>query len=108
MKPILLAVVLSLGGLFVALSLQDPLAAASLTDSQRAAGYQSVEFEVNGTDCKFCRINVERNLKDVPGVLAAKADMAHHRARVVYDPNVVAPTTLMEAVRGIGVGAALP
>jgi hypothetical protein len=100
MSKIALATAVSLGGLFVALSVRDPLAEATLTVAQRAAGFQSAEIAVSGEDCRFCRINAERILRAVPGVLAAKADMAHHRARVVYNPEMVQPSALESAVRG--------
>ena len=74
---------MGLGALVATLALQDPLAAASLTASQRSAGFRMAEIEVNGEDCRFCRINVERTLKDVAGVKVAKADMAHHRSAYV-------------------------
>src|SRR5450432_2914294 len=87
-------------GLVVFLSLRDPLSAARLTPALRSAGFRSTELEVNGPNCRFCRINVERTLRDLPGVKVAKADMAHHRARVVYDPTIVQPIDLLAALRG--------
>jgi P-type Cu2+ transporter len=102
MSKIALGVALVFSGFFVALAVRDPLAAAALTPAQRAAGFRSVEIEVNGENCRFCRINVEHILKAVAGVKVAKADMAHHRARVVYDPSVVQPATLLGAIRTVG------
>jgi P-type Cu2+ transporter len=101
--PLILA--LGLGGFFALLASQDPLRVATLTSAQRSAGYLSTELEVNGTDCRFCRIHVERTLKEIPGVKVAKADMAHHRARVVYDPALVQPPALLSALRELGLGA---
>ncbi|HUB07467.1 MAG TPA: heavy metal-associated domain-containing protein [Myxococcales bacterium] len=108
MEKVTAVVALVAAGVFVALALRDPLAAADLTAAQRAAGLRSVDIEVNGEDCRFCRINVERTLKSLAGVKVAKADMAHHRARVVYDPAVMRPEDLTAAIRGVGVGARLP
>jgi Cu2+-exporting ATPase len=96
---------LVLGALFGTLALRDPLGAASLTAGQREAGLRSVDLEVNGENCRFCRINVERSLQALSGVRLAKADMAHHRARVVYDPRLVQTEALVAAIRGIGIGA---
>jgi copper chaperone CopZ len=99
MSKVALALALASAAILSALAVQDPLAAASLTPAQRAAGLLSTELVVNGEDCRFCRINVERTLKEVPGVRAAKADMHHHRARVIYDPKVVKPDDLAAALR---------
>jgi copper chaperone CopZ len=94
--------------LLATLALQDPLSVANLTPAEQQAGLRSVQLEVNGANCRFCRIHVERTLRDLPGVKVAKADMARHEARVVYDPNVIQPSGLMAALRGNGVGAGLP
>jgi Cu2+-exporting ATPase len=99
MSKIAVALAIASAAIISMLALQDPLAAASLTPAQRAEGFLSTELVVNGEDCRFCRINVERALKEVPGVRAAKADMHHHRARVVYDPRIVQPDELAAALR---------
>jgi copper chaperone CopZ len=108
MSKAALAGALVAAGFFAALGLHDPLAAATLTSADRAAGLRSTELVVGGQDCRFCRIGIERTLKAVPGVKAAKADMTHHRARVVYDPNLVVPPQLAEAIRESGIGAGAP
>jgi copper chaperone CopZ len=99
MRWIAIGVALTFGTLVTALTLQDPLAAANLTPSERAAGLRSADLEVNGANCRFCRIHLERTLLAVPGVKMAAADMARHRARVVYDPSIVRPADLQEAAR---------
>ena len=99
MGKIALGVALAFGALATVLALQDPLAAGSLTASQRAAGFRSADIEVNGENCRFCRIDIEQALKAVAGVKVAKADMTHHRARVVYDPLIAQPADFVEAVR---------
>ena len=94
-----IAAALGFGALVLALALQDPLAAANLTPSERAAGLRSVDLEVGGANCRFCRIDAERTLSAIPGVKIAKADMSRHEARVVYDPSVVQPSDLVAALR---------
>jgi Cu2+-exporting ATPase len=107
MSRIALALASASAALLIALAARDPLAAANLTSADRAMGLRSVEFEVNGTNCRFCRINVERSLQSLPGVKIAKADMPHHRARVVFDPQTIQAKDLIAAVRDVGVGANL-
>ncbi len=99
-----LAVAVGFAGIFAVLATRDPLAAANLSSAQQAAGFRSVDLEVNGENCRFCRINVERTLKGIAGVKVAKADMGNHRARIVYDPRLVQPSDLAEAVHDVGVG----
>jgi Cu2+-exporting ATPase len=107
MSKIALGMGLVSAALFVSLAFKDPLAVAALTPNERAAGFVSAEIKVNGENCRFCRINVERTLTGIEGVKIAKADMAHHRARVVYDPKLVQPADLTAAIQGFGVSAAL-
>jgi copper chaperone CopZ len=105
MSKLALVLAVSLSGLFVAFSLRDPLAVVSLSSADRAAGYEVIDLPVNGENCRFCRVNVEQTLRGVAGVKAAKADMAHHRARVAYDPAVVQPSALELAIQGASPGA---
>jgi cation transport ATPase len=106
-------------GIFVAyaalvavVSLQDPLGSIKLTPDQRSAGFQVVDIELHGEDCRFCRINVriqvEQALKGLAGVQAAKVDKAHYRARVIYDPTLVQKEDLVVAVRETGFGTPNP
>ncbi len=102
MRWIAIGVTLSLGTLVTALTLQDPLAAANLTAAERVAGLRSTDIEVDGANCRFCRIHLERTLLAVPGVRVAAADMSRHRARIVYDPSIVRPADLQEAAHNGG------
>jgi copper chaperone CopZ len=105
MNRVALGLALALGGTCFALARVNPLAAVALTAAQREAGLRTMDLEINGANCRFCRINVERTLKDMAGVSSARADMSRHRARVIYDPRLVQPNDLVAAVHGIGVGA---
>ena len=108
MSKIAAGISLAYVALLTAVSLQDPLGSIKLTAAQRSAGYQLAEIELHGEDCRFCRINVrinvERALKGLAGVVAAKVDKAHYRARVIYDPAVVQQEDLVAAVRETGFG----
>src|SRR5512137_661456 len=52
--------------------------------------------------CAACARTIELTLKDVPGVRQAGVNYATARATVVFDPAVVAPGGLVEAVRSVG------
>ena len=46
-----------------------------------------VELLIPGMTCAGCMRKVERALSGGPGVLAARANLSQHRARVRYDPD---------------------
>jgi Cu+-exporting ATPase len=51
---------------------------------------------------------VEEVLRGTAGVESARVDLMAHRASVVFDPTLVAPENLVEAIRGAGYDAVLP
>src|SRR5271157_5631902 len=58
--------------------------------------------------CASCQHHVEDALRSTAGVESARVDLMAHRASVVFDPAIVAPQALVEAVRGAGYDAVLP
>lgn len=58
--------------------------------------------------CASCQHHVEQTLRATAGVDSAHVDLMAHRARVVFDPSVVVPEQLVEAIRGAGYDAVLP
>ncbi len=68
----------------------------------------SVSFPVTGMTCAACQARVQRALAGKPGVTAASVNLMTNTAAVDYDPDVLAPSDLVEVVRGTGYGAELP
>jgi len=68
----------------------------------------SVSFPVTGMTCSACQARVQRALAGKPGVASASVNLMTNTAAVDYDPEVVAPSDLIEVVRGTGYGAELP
>jgi Cu+-exporting ATPase len=68
----------------------------------------SVSFPVTGMTCAACQARVQRALAGSPGVASASVNLMTNTAAVDYDPEVVAPSDLVEVVRGTGYGAELP
>jgi P-type Cu+ transporter len=68
----------------------------------------SVAFPVTGMTCAACQARVQRTLAGEPGVIDASVNLVTSSATVRYDPRVITPTRLVEAVRGTGYGAELP
>jgi Cu+-exporting ATPase len=52
--------------------------------------------------CGNCARSVERKLAATPGVKKASIDLEATRATVEYDPDLVKPDALADAVRGLG------
>lgn len=92
----------------------DPQAiAAAVTD----IGYQArlpepavpdgqVDLTIGGMTCASCANRVERALLKQAGVATAAVNLAAERATVSYDPQVVAPSDLVQAVENAGYTAA--
>ncbi len=68
----------------------------------------TVELAVAGMTCAACSARVQRQLEKTPGVREANVNLMTHAARVVYDPVLVSPRDLAEAIVRTGYGAALP
>ena len=58
--------------------------------------------------CASCQHHVEQALRSTTGVESAHVDLMAHRASVVFDPAVAAPSALVDAIRGAGYDAVLP
>ena len=69
---------------------------------------ESLTLPVLGMSCAACQHHVEEALRSTAGVESARVDLMAHRASVVFDPAVAAPTTLVDAIRAAGYDAVLP
>jgi Cu+-exporting ATPase len=68
----------------------------------------TIDLNVSGMTCAACQANVQRALARQPGVTAASVNLMTGKARIVFDPSVVAPPQLVSAIETIGYGAELP
>ena len=57
---------------------------------------------ISGMHCAGCATTVERKLGQVEGVKQARVNLATEKAFVQFDPNLVAPDVLAQAVRDAG------
>ncbi|NOR46703.1 MAG: copper ion binding protein, partial [Methanosarcinaceae archaeon] len=62
------------------------------------------KFKVSGMTCASCSANVERILKKQPGVASASVNLPMEKASVTYDPALITPKQMEEAIIGIGYG----
>jgi Cu+-exporting ATPase len=72
-----------------------------------AAVTDRVELPIAGMTCASCANRVERKLNQLDGVTAT-VNYATEKASVAFDPDVVEPERLVEAVRAAGYDATLP
>lgn len=75
---------------------------ALIASAAAYAGPREVVLEVAGMTCATCPIAVRMALKRVPGVSAARVDLASGTARVAYDDAKTDPTTVAKAATDAG------
>jgi copper chaperone CopZ len=76
------------------------------TPSEQTPGtLETTTLDLQGMHCASCVMRIERSLKKVAGVTDASVNLATNRARVVFDPVVAAPASLIAAVEKAGYGA---
>ena len=67
---------------------------------------RTLKISVGGMTCGNCSRSVERKLAATPGVTKATVDLVNACATVDYDPDVVQPAALANAIRQLGYEAA--
>ncbi|MDY0099771.1 MAG: heavy metal translocating P-type ATPase [Bacteroidales bacterium] len=70
--------------------------------SSAGSGVITRQFPVTGMSCASCVANVEDRLGKQAGVLKSSVNLASEIATVEYDPSVVRPKDLREALNSIG------
>ncbi|MEP6961452.1 MAG: heavy metal translocating P-type ATPase [Acidobacteriota bacterium] len=68
---------------------------------------QTLSIHVGGMTCAACQTHVRKALADTPGVSEAAVNLMSGEATVVFDPELVAPPALLEAIRDTGYDAEL-
>ncbi len=69
---------------------------------------QQVTIPVGGMTCAACQAHVQKALAAQPGVRAASVNLMMASASVTFDPSVIAPGQLVQAIRDTGYEAELP
>lgn len=67
-----------------------------------------ITLSISGMTCAACQSFIQRSLVSSDGVKDATVNLMMHNATVTFDPSLTSPAALVETVRGIGYGAALP
>lgn len=63
---------------------------------------EDITLKVSGMQCSACALNIERTLKKLEGVASASVNLPMARAYVSYDPALVGPKEIEDAIEAIG------
>ena len=72
------------------------------------AAVSRITIPVGGMTCAACQSHVEKALTKQPGVATATVNLMMGNAAVVFDPSVIKPEALVDAIRDTGYEASLP
>ena len=73
-----------------------------------AAPAAQVTLPVDGMTCAACQSHVQRALRTTPGVNEATVNLMMHSATISFDPRVLSPQTLVDAINETGYESRLP
>ncbi len=66
------------------------------------SGLAHLQVKLGGLHCSFCVGTIEKALTRRDGVGAVSVSLAHSEGLVEYDPDVIAPSGIVETLRDIG------
>lgn len=70
-----------------------------------ASGSGTLHLAITGMSCAACSARIERVLRALEGVAEASVNLAAESASVTYDPTVLRPPALIQAIADAGFGA---
>ncbi len=73
-----------------------------IAETEATGSTTRLTLPVEGMSCAGCSAAVQRRLDQLDGVVEASVNLATHRATVTYDPSLLGPGELAEAVRAAG------
>ncbi len=73
-----------------------------MTEAQKEREQSRIGFTVTGMSCAACSARLEKGLSGMPGVSAARVNLATEKATVDYDPALVKPEQMVEKVKQFG------
>jgi Cu+-exporting ATPase len=65
-----------------------------------------ITLPITGMTCANCAMNIERNVKKLPGVQEANVNFATEQASVTFDPEKMPVTNILDKIQDIGYGVA--
>jgi P-type Cu2+ transporter len=72
--------------------------------AEEYAQSRTLFLTIQGINCPNCATRVYNGLASLPGVTEAEVNQLSSQARVVFNPDLVSPSTLLDAVAQAGDG----
>ncbi|HVT17237.1 MAG TPA: heavy-metal-associated domain-containing protein [Thermoanaerobaculia bacterium] len=79
----------------------------ALAAEEKTATTVTSVFKVEGMTCGGCEAGVRMKVKKLAGVERVEASYQAKRARVSYDPKIVTPRRIIDAIKDLGYSAEL-
>ena len=76
-----------------------------LTEDAGCDGHREMRLLLQGLRCAGCAGAIERLLSGLAGVVQAEVNFSNHRARLQFDPTVVRPSEILQALQHAGYDA---
>lgn len=70
--------------------------------SGQKAGLKEITLGVSGMTCSACALNIEKVLKEKEGVDSVIVNLELGRAKVSFEPSLISPQEIEEAIESIG------
>ena len=70
--------------------------------SGQKAGHKEITLGVSGMTCSACALNIEKVLKKKEGVDSVAVNLELGRAKVSFEPSLISPQEIGEAIESIG------
>ncbi|HWQ44581.1 MAG TPA: heavy metal translocating P-type ATPase [Methanosarcina barkeri] len=70
--------------------------------SSPKTGIKEITLGVSGMTCSACALNIEKILTKKEGVDSAAVNLELGRAKVIFEPSIVSPKEIEEAIESIG------
>jgi copper chaperone CopZ len=74
----------------------------SKTNVNKSVSERKETFDVSGLSCSSCANTVQRTLSRLEGIKSADVNFSASSATVEYDPTIVSPDQMQEAVEKVG------
>ncbi len=70
--------------------------------SDQKTGLKEITLGVSGMTCSACALNIEKVLKKKEGVASVTVNLELGRAKVSFEPSLISPREIEEAIESIG------
>uniref|UniRef100_A0A3P8TSD7 P-type Cu(+) transporter n=1 Tax=Amphiprion percula TaxID=161767 RepID=A0A3P8TSD7_AMPPE len=77
------------------------------TQGRNSEVHSKCYIQIGGMTCASCVSNIERNLKNEPGIYSVLVALMASKAEVRYNPDVIDPMKIAECVRELGFTASV-